>query len=82
MPEILALRATGFRWVFFSSDRAEPPHIHVRSGSGGVSKWWLKPTELAWSRGIPRHELTRIHRILEANRELILESWNVFFEEE
>ena len=40
MPTVL--RTEGFRFFFYSSDRAEPPHIHVEKGYN-AAKVWLNP---------------------------------------
>ncbi len=44
MPTVL--RKKGYRFFFFSSDRREPPHLHVEKGEGNA-KFWLDPIVLA-----------------------------------
>lgn len=64
--------------VFWSSDRDEPPHIHVKR-ERYQAKFWLDPVELASNRGFREHELRRIQRIVEEHRNAILEFWHDYF---
>jgi hypothetical protein len=41
MPTLL--RVEGFRFYYFSEERQEPPHVHVRKGDS-VAKLWLLPS--------------------------------------
>lgn len=50
-------------FVFFSSDRGEPPHIHVKRDRQLV-KFWLNPVSFAQNRGFPEQELNRIARLV------------------
>ena len=43
-----------YKFVFFSSDRGEPVHIHVKRDRH-VAKFWLEPVELAKNLGFPDH---------------------------
>jgi hypothetical protein len=54
-----------YAFVFFSSDRNEPLHIHVRRDRQ-IAKFWLDPVALAKNRGFPEHELSQIERLMEA----------------
>jgi hypothetical protein len=76
MPTIL--RIDGYRFFFYSSDRAEPVHIHVEKG-GASAKFWLSPTRLQNSRGFLNNEINTIIGYIETNQELIVRSWNEFF---
>ena len=51
-----------YAFIFFSSDRGEPPHIHIKR-ERGIAKFWLSPVALARSRGFPGHELNKLARI-------------------
>jgi hypothetical protein len=51
MPTLLNVE--GFRFYFFSLEGREPPHVHVRKGSG-KAKFWLAPVQLVYSRGLKR----------------------------
>lgn len=44
MPTLL--RIEGFRFFFYSSERQEPPHVHVENADG-EAKLWLQPVEMA-----------------------------------
>jgi hypothetical protein len=62
-----------------ASDRPEPMHVHVE-GSGGNAKFWLRPIRLRTSRGLSRHELSRLERIVVARHEQFVRAWNEYFE--
>ncbi len=51
MPTLL--RIEGFRFFFYSSERQEPPHVHVEKGDG-EAKLWLQPVDLSTRTGSPR----------------------------
>ena len=68
----------GYRFRFYSSDRVEPPHMHVIHGEK-VAKVWLTPVEVEYNRGYNRTELNRIVRLAEANREQLLQIWHEYF---
>jgi len=65
--------------VFFSSDRGEPPQIHVKC-ERLVAKFWLAPVELAKNRGFAGHELNRIARIVAEHEAILLEAWHEYFD--
>lgn len=46
MPTVL--RVGRFRFYFFSNERQEPPHIHVKAAEN-EAKFWLDPVGLAFS---------------------------------
>lgn len=64
--------------VFFSSDRSEPPHIHVERDRR-IAKFWLGPVVLAKNRGFPGHELTAIARIVAKHESVLMEAWREYF---
>ena len=43
MPTVL--RAGPYRFLFYSSDAEEPPHVHVERDENSA-KFWLSPEEL------------------------------------
>jgi len=53
-----------YSFIFFSSDKGEPPHIHVRRDRQLV-KFWLQPISLAKNQGFKDHELKDILQMLE-----------------
>jgi hypothetical protein len=71
-------RIEGYRFFFYSNERDEPPHIHVRR-ERDVAKFWLEDVSLEASRGFAAHELREIERLVAQNRSSFLESWNEHF---
>ncbi|MGO9246370.1 MAG: DUF4160 domain-containing protein [Verrucomicrobiia bacterium] len=68
----------GYKFRFYSSDRVEPPHVHVIKGEN-VAKIWLSPVAVEYNYGYNQSELNRIVRLTEANRSKLLESWHEYF---
>ena len=54
MPTLL--RWKGYRFFFWSGDRGEPPHVHVKKGAG-EAKIWLDPPALAKAVDFRDHEI-------------------------
>lgn len=67
-----------YSFVFFSSDRGEPLHIHVKRDRR-IAKYWLNPVAFAKNRGFPGHELNVIARLVEKHEQTLLEAWNEYF---
>jgi hypothetical protein len=67
-----------FRFHFFSNEREEPPHIHVKAAED-QAKFWLYPTKLASNYGFSSRELNEIERLVEQNEAVFLEAWNEHF---
>jgi len=76
MPTVL--RIGGYRFLFVSLDRSEPPHIHVRR-ENMVAKFWLDPIALERAGGFNRAELNTIAKLVQEQRERLLERWYEFF---
>jgi hypothetical protein len=76
MPTVL--RIGRFRFYFFSNEREEPAHIHVRAAEN-EAKFWLNPTQLASNYGFSGRELTELERLVEQNESFFLEVWNEYF---
>jgi hypothetical protein len=72
------LRTGPYRFFFFSSDKHEPPHVHVERESKRA-KFWLEPVELESNNGYGARELVRIEAIVKAHREELLRAWHEFF---
>jgi hypothetical protein len=71
-----------YRFFLYSDENRrtnEPPHIHVRSGSGSA-KFWLEPVSQHEVRGYTRREAGRIRRIVAGSREMLLRRWHEFFD--
>jgi hypothetical protein len=69
----------GYVFRFYSSDRTEPPHVHVR-GNGGGAKIWLTTPPSTDARGYDRRRVEEVQRVASAHREQWLEAWARFFE--
>jgi uncharacterized protein DUF4160 len=67
-----------YSFVFFSSDRGEPPHIHVKRDRQ-LAKFWLDPIELAKNRGFAEPELDAIERLVEKHQPELRKAWNEHF---
>lgn len=77
MPTIL--RDGPFRFYFYSSDRAEPPHVHVERDDC-EAKFWLDPVQLERSTGFAAKDLRQVQRIIEANADQMRGSWDEYFD--
>ena len=76
MPTVL--RDGPYSFVFFSSDGAEPPHIHVKRDRQ-LAKFWFDPIRLAKNRGFADHELNRIEGLIQQHLQTLLEAWHEYF---
>ena len=74
----VALRFKGYRFFFFSLEGNEPPHIHVEQAER-YAKFWLSPVALMKSRGFRSGELSEIQKVIEDNRDVLLEKWHEHF---
>ena len=73
-----ALRIGAYRLFFYSSDRGEPPHVHVER-EGKRAKLWLRPVRLENSGGFSRPEIHRLQRLVERHQQGLLRAWHEFF---
>lgn len=76
MPTVLRIGA--YRLFFFAGDRYEPAHIHIERDDN-LAKFWLDPVRLQSSGGFSRTEIAKIQKIVLENQQLLLESWNAYF---
>lgn len=76
MPTVL--RVGPYRFFFYASDGAEPPHVHIEAGSN-VAKFWLIPVRLQNSGGFNRHEIRQIERLVQQYAQRLIRAWNDFF---
>jgi hypothetical protein len=75
MPTIL--REAGFRFLFYSREGQEPPHIHV-IGHDGEMKVWLNDLTVAKVYSLsPKHQ-KRALEIIEINKELFVQKWREY----
>jgi hypothetical protein len=72
------LRWGPYRAFFYSNERNEPPHIHVRAGEK-EAKFWLHDLTVALNAGFPTHEISDIIRHLRQNRQTLLSAWHDYF---
>lgn len=75
MPTILV---EGYKFRFYSSDRSEPPHVHVIRGEN-EAKIWLLPVKVEYGRGFNRAELNHLVKLTVQNRDKLLGAWNAHF---
>jgi hypothetical protein len=76
MPTVL--RTGPYRFFFYAGDEDEPPHVHVERDNS-TAKFWLDPVRLARSIGFRSMEISRIQRLVDAHREVLLRSWDEYF---
>jgi len=76
MPTVL--RVGRYRFYFYSNERQEPPHIHVKAGSD-QAKFWFSPITLASNYGFRAHELNEIMEIIEQHETVLTEAWHEYF---
>ena len=72
------LRVGPYRLFFFSSDRGEPPHVHV-SRERKVAKIWLSPVHMEYNYGFGANELRRIAALVRRHEVDLLEAWDDYF---
>jgi hypothetical protein len=77
MPTVLQVGPYSF--IFFSSDRGEPAHIHVKRDRQ-IAKFWLNPITLEKNRNFRDHELNKIAEIIAENQDVLLEAWHDYFD--
>ncbi len=66
--------------LFWSSDRNERPHIHVKR-ERLLAKFWVDDIELASNKGFKPHELNKIERIVKEHQQDILKTWHEYFDD-
>lgn len=67
-----------YRFFFYSNEAGEPPHIHIQLYRK-LAKFWIQPINLAGSTRFAAHELGKLSRMVEENREHFLGAWNEYF---
>ena len=73
MPTIL--RIGPYRFFFFSEESGEPVHVHVIREQTEAEFWVCPTVSVAENDGFAQHELRKILRLVEANKELIENEW-------
>jgi hypothetical protein len=74
-----ALQDGPHSFVFFSSDRGEPPHIHVKRDRQ-VAKFWLNPVMLVKNQGFKEYELNHITYLVVTPQAILMEAWHDYFD--
>ncbi len=64
------------KYYFFSNESNEPPHVHVTQAERSAKFWMEFPIRLEYNHKFSGKELREMERIIELNRELIMEKWN------
>ena len=64
MPVVL--RVGPYKFLFYASDRGEPPHVHAERDKA-TAKFWLDPARLDWQRGFSPVEIRRVLKIVREN---------------
>jgi hypothetical protein len=71
------IRIGGYKFRFYSNENQEPPHVHVISAEKSV-KVWIRTLKFKRN-GFNVRELNSILKLVEDNREQLLEAWNEHF---
>ena len=76
MPTVL--REGPYAFLFYSADRDEPKHIHVKRDRL-VAKFWLEPVSLAHNMGYAEHEIPTIERFVFKHHATLVSAWHDYF---
>jgi len=68
-------RVGRYRFVFYSNEGDEPPHIHAKADRD-EAKFWLDPIVLAVNYGFKAHELNEIERVIREHWAELMEAWH------
>ena len=74
---LLATFVVEHQFHFYSDERREPAHIHVRTPDGEC-KFWLDPVLLASNRGLRPNTLRDIERLVFVHLEFLREKYDEF----
>ncbi len=77
MPTILVVGP--YRFFFYSSDAAEPVHIHVQSGNSSA-KFWLNPARLQSSKGFNERQIRQMLKLVEKHSPFFERKWHEYFD--
>ena len=72
------LQSGPYRFFFFSSDRNEPAHVHVKRDRK-LAKFWLAPVRMAYSYGFSQTELNRIAALVQEHEAALSKAWHEYF---
>lgn len=72
------LQSGPYRLFFFSSDRGEPPHVHV-ARERKTAKYWLSPVRLDYNLGFAPTELNKVAGLVREHEAELLQAWHDYF---
>lgn len=72
------LQSGPYRFFFFSSDRNEPTHVHVKRDRK-LTKFWLGPVRMAYNYGFSETALNRIAGIVQKHEAELSKAWHDYF---
>jgi hypothetical protein len=73
-----ALQSGPYRFFFFSSDRGEPPHVHV-GREQKLAKFWLSPVRMAVNLGFSAREIARLAALARQHEAELLKVGHDYF---
>ena len=73
MPTLLFWK--GWRFIFYSVDLGEPPHVHAYK-DGKELKVWLQDGTMARSKRCTPRERNQLLKVVAEHREMFLEAWH------
>lgn len=76
MPRVFEWK--GWRFEFYSLDRHEPPHIHIRKDRK-ETKIWLERVAVARNRRCTDKELNELLDVVRSHQAGFLEKWDEHF---
>ena len=76
MPKVFGWK--GWRFEFYSLDRDEPPHVHIRRDRK-ETKIWLERVVVARNKRCTERELNELLDVVKEHRDAFLEKWNEHF---
>ena len=68
----------GWKFLFYSLEGTEPPHVHARKDRK-EAKFWLDPVRLARNRRCADHEVNALLAVVAERRAGLLEDWHEHF---
>jgi hypothetical protein len=71
------LQSGPYRFFFFSSDRGEPPHVHVARDRKTAN--WLQSVRLEYNLGFAANELNKISALVQEHQTELLKAWHDYF---
>lgn len=74
----LLLRLHGHRYLFYSKEIGEPPHVHILKDRKQL-KVWLSDMRVAKNVGFAAHEVNAILAVVKENRTTFQEAWDDYF---